>query len=329
MRNNSLKNNKNISTDIDNKSVAVSDNIVHNIFEYAKTRIELGIISPIELTDVYSFSIYVGLVLPEKLDFELEKELIHAQKGDFVVFDFDGNISYVQKDNFRSFYRLSKASKEQQLLSAINLFKLKMTAEQLSIKETVNETVLVGEDAIFKELAEQIMNGKVNKRLLNAYNKVIESKYKNELINYTALSGYKAKYYMSLLKRNNVPFALLTPLVDSVVDTDEDELDVDKITAFNNYIALIATVANGVYANQLAEYLKEVNEKFDNKSDCIDALTYNELLAFKAQMDSGHISYSGTLADRTLAQIKEEVIEQHEMFGANDILVQDVDDIIR
>lgn len=304
------------------------DNIVHDIYNYTKVRVELGIISPIELTDVYGLSIYVGMVLPEKLDFELEGDLIHAQKGDFIIFDFDGNISYIQKDNFRSFYRMSKASKEQQLLSAITLFKLNTTAEQLSIKETVNESARAGEDEIFKELAEQIMNGKTDKRLLEAYKRVIESKYKNELINYTALSGYKAQYYMVLLKRNNIPFALLTPLVDSIVDMD-DELDIDKIAALNSYIALIATVANGVAMNQIASCLKQVNEDLEGKDENIDTLTYAELISFKAQLDAGHIALSGSIADNVLAQIKEEVIEQHEMFGANDVLVQDIEDFIK
>ena len=304
------------------------DNIVHDIFDYTKTRVELGIISPIELTDVYGLSIYVGMVFPEKLDFELEGELIHAQKGDFIIFDFDGNISYVPKDNFRSFYRMSKASKEQQLLSAIRLFKLDTTAEQLSIKETVNESARAGEDEIFKELAEQIMNGKTDKRLMDAYKRVIESKYKNELINYTALSGYKAKYFMAFLKKKNIPFALLTPLVDSIVNTN-DEFDVDEITAINSYLALIATVASGVAMNAIACCLKEMNEELEGKTNNIDALTYSELLAFKAELDSGHITVSGSVADNVLAQVREEVIEQHELFGANDILVQDIDDFIK
>lgn len=303
-----------------------SEFVVENIFDYVKNRIEIGVLSPIELTDVYGLSIYVGMVLPEQLKFKLNNDVIHANKGDFIVFDFDGNISHVAKDNFRSFYRLSKVSKEQQLMSAINLFKLNTTAEQLSIKETINESARASEDEIFKELAEQIMKGKVDKRLLDSYKTIIESKYKNELINYVALSGYKAKYFISLLKKRNIPFALLTPLVDSIVNTDDD-LDIDEIAAINSYIALIATVANGVIANAIADCLKETNEYMDHKVDCIDVLTYAELIDLKAQLST--MPSSTPIADRVLEQIKEEVIEQHEMFGANDVLVQDYIDVVK
>ena len=303
------------------------DRVVHDIREYTKQRIELGVLSPIELTDVYGLSVYVGMVLPEALEFDLEDEVVKAEKGDFIIFDFDNNISYVKKDNFRSFYRMSKASKEQQLLSAIRLFGLNMSAEQLSIKETLNESARESEDQIFKELSDQIMNGKVDKRLMDAYKRIIESKYKNELINYTALSGYKAKYFMSLLKRNNVPFALLTPLVDSIVDTENDEFDVEKITAINNYTTLIATLAFS--AHLVCDALEQTNYDLEGKAHCVDGLSLDELISFKAQMDSLGISIPGTTADKVLAQMRQEVLEQHDMFGANDILANDDLDIIK
>ena len=307
--------------------VPPKDRVVHDIREYVKQRIELGILSPIELTDVYGLSVYVGMVLPEKLEFDLENEVVQAEKGDFIIFDFDNNISYVQKDNFRSFYRMSKASKEQQLLSAIRLFNLNTTAEQLTIKETLNESARASEDKIFSELTEQIMNGKVDKRLLDAYQRIIESKYKNELINYTALSGFKAKYFMSLLKRNGVPFALLTPLVDSIVDTENDEFDVEKITAINNYTTLIATLAYS--AHIVADVLEETNYDLEGKAHCVDGLSLEELISFKAQMDGLGISIPGTTADKVLAQMRQEVLEQVEMYGAHDILARDDADIIK
>lgn len=305
---------------------APKDKVVHDIKEYVKTRIELGILSPIELTDVYGLSVYVGMVLPEILDFELESELIHAEKGDFIIFDFDGNISHVQKDNFRSFYRMSKASKQQQLLSAIQLFQLNITAEQLTIKETLNESARASEDEIFKELAEQIMNGKVDKRLMDAYKRVIESKYKNELINYTALSGYKAKFFLSLLKRNGVDFALLRPLVDSIVNT-EDEFDVDKIAMQNAYITLIATRAQQV--DMLYQCLEETNLELEGRARCVDSMTLDELVSLKAQLDGQGVFVSGITADKVLAQMREEVLEQCEIHGADDILVNDDIDIIK
>jgi hypothetical protein len=312
-----------------NKLNAIKENnIIENIFDYVKTRVEIGMISPIELVDVYGHSTYIGIIIPETIDFRLQEKIIHAKKSDFIIFDFDDNISYITKDNFRSFYRMSKASKSQQLLSVIRLFKLNITAEQLSIKQTVNEFAHIEEDAIFKELAEQIMKGNTDKRLTRAYKRVIESKYKNDLINYTVLSGYKAKYYMSLLKKKNIPFALLTPLVDSIVDMD-DELDIDKIATVNSYVALIATVANGTMVNQVASCLKQMNEDLNGEIANIDTLTYTELISFKSQLDSGYISLSGSIADKVLAQIKEEVVEQHEMFGENDVLVQDIDDFIK
>jgi hypothetical protein len=284
-------------------------------------------LSPIELTDVYGLSVYVGMVLPEALEFDLENDVVKADKGDFIIFDFDNNISHVKKDNFRSFYRMSKASKEQQLLSAIRLFNLNMSAEQLSIKETLNESARESEDQIFKELSDQIMNGKVDKRLMDAYKRIIESKYKNELINYTALSGYKAKYFMSLLKRNNVPFALLTPLVDSIVDTENDEFDVEKIAAINSYTTLIATLAFS--AHLVCDALEQTNYDLEGKAHCVDGLSLDELISFKAQMDSLGITVPGTTADKVLAQMRQEVLEQHEMFGANDVLANDDIDIIK
>ena len=51
--------------------VPPKDRVVHDIREYVKQRIELGVLSPIELTDVYGLSVYVGMVLPEKLEFYL------------------------------------------------------------------------------------------------------------------------------------------------------------------------------------------------------------------------------------------------------------------
>lgn len=297
-------------------NVSARDTVIHDIYDYVKTRIELGILSPIELTDVYGLSVYVGMILPEAIKFDLDGDIMDAQKGDFVIFDFDGNISYVKKSDFNGFYRMSKASKEQQLLSAIRLFKLNMTAEQLSIKETLNESARASEDAIFNELANQIMNGKVDSRLMDIYKRIINSKYKNEVINYTALSGYKAKYFISLLKKNKTPFALLVPLVDSIVDTSED-FDVDKITALNNYITLIATRERDALI--VSDCLKRTNLDLEGKAHCVDNLTYEELIAFKAEMDATGISIPGTTADKVLAQVEQEIIEDHALFIDNEV----------
>ena len=297
-------------------NVSARDTVIHDIYDYVKTRIELGILSPIELTDVYGLSVYVGMILPEAIKFDLDGDIMDAQKGDFVIFDFDGNISYVKKNDFNGFYRMSKASKEQQLLSAIRLFKLNMTAEQLSIKETLNESARASEDAIFNELANQIMNGKVDSRLMDIYKRIINSKYKNEVINYTALSSYKAKYFISLLKKNKTPFALLVPLVDSIVDTSED-FDVDKITALNNYITLIATRERDALI--VSDCLKRTNLDLEGKAHCVDNLTYEELIAFKAEMDATGISIPGTTADKVLAQVEQEIIEDHALFIDNEV----------
>ena len=78
-------------------NVSARDTVIHDIYDYVKTRIELGILSPIELTDVYGLSVYVGMILPEAIKFDLDGDIMDAQKGDFVIFDFDGNISYVKK----------------------------------------------------------------------------------------------------------------------------------------------------------------------------------------------------------------------------------------
>ena len=46
-------------------------------------------------------------------------------------------------------------------------------------------------------------------------------------------------------------------------------------------------------------------------------------------MDGLGISIPGTTADKVLAQMRQEVLEQREMFGANDVLANDDLDIIK
>ena len=46
-------------------------------------------------------------------------------------------------------------------------------------------------------------------------------------------------------------------------------------------------------------------------------------------MDGLGISIPGTTADKVLAQMRQEVLEQVELYGANDILARDDADIVK
>ena len=109
---------------------------------------------------------------------------------------------------------------------------------------------------------------------------------------------------------------MLVPLVDSIVDTSED-FDVDKITALNNYITLIATRERDALI--VSDCLKRTNLDLEGKAHCVDNLTYEELIAFKAEMDATGISIPGTTADKVLAQVEQEIIEDHALFIDNEV----------
>ena len=51
----------------------------------------------------------------------------------------------------------------------------------------------------------------------------------------------------------------------------------------------------------------------------IHNLTYEELIAFKAEMDATGISIPGTTADKVLAQVEQEIIEDHALFIDNEV----------
>ena len=79
----------------------------------------------------------------------------------------------------------------------------------------------------------------------------------------------------------------------------------------------------------VCDALEQTNYDLEGKAHCVDGLSLDELISFKAQMDSLGISIPGTTADKVLAQMRQEVLEQHDMFGANDILANDDLDIIK
>lgn len=308
--------------------------VVKDVYNYVKIRIEMGIFEPLELTDVYSLDIYIGIELPRDLDAELNGEEICLKEKDYLVFDFNDNISYIKKDDFSSFYRFSKISPYQQLLSAIQLFKIESSADEVFIKGHYNRSIrdTESEDAIFDKLAEMIMNGNVDEKYIEAYQAIMEEKYNDKLINYSILPEYKAKYLAKKLREKNIPFALLCPLVESIVETEQGDFDVDSIIAINNYIALICTVADGAVA--VAACIAQMNQEIAegkallDAAHNVDAMSLNELIAFKAQFDSSGICIPGINADKVLEQMKQEAMEIGQTYG-DDVLSQDVDDIFR
>lgn len=313
---------------------AKKNNVVKDVYNYVKVRIEMGIFEPLELTDVYSLDIYIGIELPRDLDAELNGEEVCLKEKDYLVFDFNGNISYIKKGDFSSFYRFSKVSPYQQLLSAIQLFKIETSADEVFIKGYYNKSIrdTEAEDAIFDKLAEMIMNGNVDEKYIEAYQTIMEEKYHDRLINYSILPEYKAKYLAKKLREKNIPFALLCPLVDSIVETEQGDFDVDSVIAVNNYIALICTVADGAVA--VAACVAQMNQEIAEgkaileASHSVDAMSLDELIAFKAQFDASGICIPGISADKVLEQMKQEAVEEGQMYG-NDTLSKDVEDIFR
>lgn len=306
--------------------------IVTDIFEYVKIRIEMGIFQPIELTDVYSLDIYIGIQIPKDLDVMLNGEEVCLKEKDYLVFDFNGNISYIKQNDFSSFYRVSKVAKFQQLLSAIQLFKIETNADEIFIKGNYNESLREQEDVVFGRLAELIMTENVPQEYIESYQKLMDAKYNNELINYIALSDYKAQYLTRKLKQNKIAFALLSPLVDSIVETDEGDLDVDNIIQLNSYLSLIMVVADGAIAVAacIAQMNKEIgeNKMLAEKAHSLDTMSHDELVAFKAQFESAGIAIPGITSDRIVQEIKQEAIEDNQIHG-NDVLSKDNDDIFR
>ncbi len=312
---------------------AIKNKIVSDIYNYVKIRIEMGIFEPIELTDVYSLDIYIGIQLPRDLDAMLNNENICLKQNDYLVFDFNGNISYIKKDDFSSFYKFSKVSPYQQLLSAIQLFKIQTSADEIFVKSSYNKTLRdsESEDAIFDKLAEMIMNGNVDEKYIDAYQAIMEEKYKNQLINYHILPEYKAKCLAKKLREKNLPFALLCPLVDSIIETEQGDFDVDSIIAINNYIALICTIADG--AAQVAICVAQMNKEIEQgvlaeKGSSVDSMSIDELISFKSQLDASGICLPNVSPDKILAQLQQEGIEEGQIYG-NDALSQDVEDLFR
>ncbi len=313
---------------------AVKNKVVTDVYNYVKIRIEMGIFEPLELTDVYSLDIYIGIQLPRDLDAMLNNEEICLKQDDYLVFDFNGNISYIKKDDFSSFYKFSKVSPYQQLLSAIQLFKIEASADEVFVKSHYNKNLRdsESEDAIFDKLAEMIMNGNVDEKYIDAYQAIMEEKYKNQLINYHILPEYQAKYLAKKLREKNLPFALLCPLVDSIVQTEEGDFDVDAVLAINNYIALILTIADG--AVQVAACVAQMNKEIEEgkalieMGHSVDTMSIDELIAFKAQLDASGICIPNVSPDKIMAQLQQEAIEEGQIHG-NDVLAQDTEDLFR
>ena len=325
---------KNIDKNSDKKTIQLTEKdmkeaqnkkVVKDIWKYVKIRIEMGIFQPIELTDVYSLDVYIGIKMPRDLYIGLDGKEICARKDDYIVFDFNRNVSYVKAEDFSSFYKYSVVSEYQQLLSAIQLFKIETSADEIFIKSNYNKSFHNSEDAVFDKLAEMIMNGNVKDEYIDAYRSIMEEKYKNELINYTVLSDFKAQYIVRKLKEKKVPFALISPLVDSIVEIDDDdEFDVDKIIAFNDFMAMIVTAA--AYAEDLKDCIEETNQELFGKSHSIDTLSLDELVAFKAQFETAGMPIPGINIEKIVEQMKQESMEEFQVYG-NDDIAKDTDDL--
>ena len=332
---------KSIQKSVDKKTIHITETerkqankkrIVTNVKDYVKIRIEMGIFRPMELTDVYSLDIYIGIQIPKDLDVLLNGEEICLKEKDYLVFDFNDNIFYIKQKDFSSFYRHSKIAPYQQLLSAIQLFKIETNPDEIFIKGSYNESIREEEDVIFGKLTEMIMNGNVEDEYIESYQKLMDEKYKNELINYLLLSDFKAKYLCRKLKEKKIPFALICPLVDSIVESEEGDFDVDNIIKVNNYIALILTIADGAIA--VASCVAQMNKEFQqdqelrDKAHSLDTMSQEELIAFKSQLDAAGIVIPSISSDAIVEQIKQEAIEESQVYG-DDVLSKDASDILR
>jgi hypothetical protein len=307
---------------------AKSDAVVKDLYNYVKVRIEMGIFEPLELTDVYNLDIYIGIKIPRDLAAAINDENVFLKQDDYLVFDFNGNISHIKNSDFSSFYKFSVISPYQQLLSAIRLFKIEANPDEIFVKSTYNKSLRDSdaEDAIFDKLAEMIMNGKVDDKYLNIYQSLMEEKYKNELINYHILSEYKANYLAKKLAKKKIPFSLMTPLVDHIVDYDEGDFDVDQLVKINEYISLLFTMASGAAA--VAACIAEMNQELAIPGmNSVDTMTMDELVSLLAQLQT--IGIPVTISpDMAIEQMKQEAIEAVENYG-NDVLAQDLDEIIK
>ena len=287
----------------------------------------MGIFRPIELTDVYSLDVYIGIQLPKEIDILLNEEEVNIKKDDYLVFDFNGNISYIKQENFSSFYRKTKLAPFQQLLSAIQLFKIESNPDEVFIKSEYNESMKGSEDAIFGKLAEMIMNGKVDKQYLELYKGIIDEKYKNELINYTVLSDYKAQYISKKLKEKKIKHSLISPLLDSIVEYSEDgDFDVDATLAESEFLAVIVTIESTI--SSLMGCIQEMNQDLLGQAHSLDTLSLSELLDFKAQFDSMGMSVPGINVESIVEQMKQEAMEQIQMYGSDELAL-DNEDIFR
>ena len=307
---------------------AKNDAVVKDLYNYVKVRIEMGIFEPLELTDVYNLDIYIGIKIPRDLAASINDENVFLKQDDYLVFDFNGNISHIKNEDFNSFYKFSVISPYQQLLSAVRLFKIEANPDEIFVKSTYNKSLRDSdaEDAIFDKLAEMIMNGNVNEKYLRIYQQLMEEKYKNELINYHILSEYKAQYLAKKLAKKGIPFSLMTPLVDHIVEYDEGDFDVDRLVKINEYISLLFTVASGAAAVAVA--IAEMNQELDIPGvTSVDTMSMDELVSLLAQLESIGIPVPVT-PDMVIEQMKQEAIEEIEMYG-NDVLAQDSDEIIK
>lgn len=316
---------KTISLTNKEKSEETKKNVIKDIREYVKVRIEMGIFQPIELTDVYSLDIYIGIQIPREINVELNGDIVTVNRDDFIVFDFNGNVSCIKNKDFSSFYKYSKISEYQQLLSAIRLFDIKAKPDEIFIKINYNKTLHDSEDAVFDKLTEMIMNGQVEDDLMKFYKDIIDKKYNDVLINYTVLSDFKAKYLVKKLKEKNIPFALISPLVDSIVQIDEEgDLDVDRIIGTSNYMAAILTAISAAPA--LKQSIEEMNAELFGKAHCIDTLSLDELVGFNSQFQALGLSIPGINIDKIKEQMKQEAMEEFSVYG-NDEISKETDDI--
>lgn len=326
---------KNIEKKTDKKTINLSEeekkeekkkNIVKDIKKYVRVRIEMGIFQPFELTDVYSLDVYIGIKIPKDLDVELNGKEICVKEGDWLVFDFNDNISYIKNEDFSSFYKFSKISEYQQLLSALQLFKIKTDPQEVFVKMNYNKGLHESEDAIFDKLTELIMKGNVKDECLDYYKQIIDAKYSNQLINYTILPNYNAHYLCKVLRRKKVPYALLTPLVESLIGSRSGDFDVDEVINTNQYFALIITL--GGASTTIGDIMEDMNSPIYEKARSLDALSLDELIGFKSQFEGMGISLPGIDVNRITAQMRQEAEEEHFIYGDDDIS-KDNDDLLR
>ena len=285
------------------------------VFEYLRDGIERGLLCPREVKDENN-NFWMSVKVAENVNLiNDKKQKVDVEKDNYIIFDED-KAKCITGQYFNEHYKEKNKNDYYQIVRALTV--LHSNKKPIDVYKNAEDNKIEHSNKmfIFEKLNEKYKKGHMSPQERIDYQKIVKDGKDGQNIDFASVSDYMASRISEKLQRKGVRFVSLTTMMELSVN-GSTELDIDAIIKNDKDNILVALRDDWPVISELIEL--EQNFEISDKIHNIDAMSIEELLSFKSQLDSLGVGSGGMrsvdVVERIKEQIKQEVMEKDEVYG--------------